>query len=160
RETQECARCAATLSDLPRGSARATRRGRPSCGWNRSFHSSDLILRSPSEARASRRMAASPNLLPWFETARCARLLTMRLRVLELHTEALSDKLLRADPGQLDHAGPGIDRAFEEGRRIGNLDRVRLIAQLPHALIDGGIPHDCIHISVQLGGDLRRDLGR
>jgi len=23
-------------------------------------------------------MAASPNLLPWFETARCARLLTMR----------------------------------------------------------------------------------
>src|SRR5215510_1292915 len=43
---------------------------------------SDLILRSPSEARASRRMAASPNLLPWFETARCARLLTMRPRVL------------------------------------------------------------------------------
>src|SRR5262249_8766414 len=40
----------------------------------------DLILRSPSEARASRRMAASPNLLPWFETARCARLLTMRPR--------------------------------------------------------------------------------
>src|SRR5262249_22899904 len=44
----------------------------------RIFHNSDLILRSPSEARASRRMAASPNLLPWFETARCARLLTMR----------------------------------------------------------------------------------
>src|SRR5262245_66508029 len=45
---------------------------------------SDLILRSPSEARASRRMAASPNLLPWFETARYARLLTMRPSVLEL----------------------------------------------------------------------------
>src|SRR5215470_5820779 len=43
-----------------------------------SFHHSDLILRSPSEARASRRMAASPNSPPWFETARCARLLTMR----------------------------------------------------------------------------------
>jgi hypothetical protein len=27
-------------------------------------------------------MAASPNLLPWFETARCARLLTMRPSVL------------------------------------------------------------------------------
>ena len=27
-------------------------------------------------------MAASPNLLPWFETARCARLLTMRPNVL------------------------------------------------------------------------------
>src|SRR5215510_3604050 len=43
---------------------------------------SDLILRSPSEARASRRMAASPNLPPWFETARYARLLTMRPSVL------------------------------------------------------------------------------
>ena len=64
---------------------------------------SDLILRSPSlkrvharlrraMARASRRMAASPNLLPWFETARIAAkctqaapamacLLTMRLNV-------------------------------------------------------------------------------
>src|SRR5215470_6938571 len=48
-----------------------------------SFHYSDLILRSPSEARASRRMAASSNLLPWFETARCARLLTMRPRELK-----------------------------------------------------------------------------
>src|SRR5262245_7626669 len=56
---------------------------------------SDLILRSPSEARASRRMAANPNLLPWFETARIAakctqaapamaRLLTMRPSALEL----------------------------------------------------------------------------
>src|SRR5262245_38541397 len=45
---------------------------------------SDLILRSPSKARASRRMAASPSLLPWFETARDARLLTMRPSVLEL----------------------------------------------------------------------------
>jgi hypothetical protein len=45
--------------------------------------SSDLILRSPSEARASRRMAENPNLLPWFETARCARLLTMKPSVLE-----------------------------------------------------------------------------
>ena len=43
-----------------------------------SFNHFDLILRSPSEARASRRMAASPNVLPWFETARCARLLAMR----------------------------------------------------------------------------------
>src|SRR5262245_25262260 len=54
----------------------------------------DLILRSPSEARASRRMAASPNSLPWLETARIAakctqaapamaRLLTMRPGVLE-----------------------------------------------------------------------------
>ena len=31
-------------------------------------------------------MAASPNLLPWFETARYARLLTMRPSALELHT--------------------------------------------------------------------------
>src|SRR5215510_5980715 len=67
------------------------------------LHPSDLILRSPSHkrgyarlrramARASRRMAPSPNLLPWFETARIAAkctqaapamacLLTMRLRV-------------------------------------------------------------------------------
>src|SRR5215510_5287181 len=49
-----------------------------------SFHHSDLFLRSPSEARASRRMAASSNLLPWFETARCARLLTMRPKELKL----------------------------------------------------------------------------
>jgi hypothetical protein len=67
-----------------------------------SFHHSDLILRSPSDkrgyarlrramAKASRRMAASPNLLPWFETARYARLLTMRPSVLErdTHPEAL-----------------------------------------------------------------------
>src|SRR5262245_60164008 len=32
----------------------------------------------PAVRRASRRMAASPNLLPWFETRRCATLLTMR----------------------------------------------------------------------------------
>ena len=31
-------------------------------------------------------MAANPNLLPWFETARCARLLTMRPSVLERDT--------------------------------------------------------------------------
>src|SRR5262249_32575915 len=48
------------------------------------FRPSDLILRSPSAARASRRMAASSNLLTWFETARCARLLTMRPSLLEV----------------------------------------------------------------------------
>src|SRR5215510_13796939 len=37
--------------------------------------------------------------------------------------------LFRANPGQLDHASPGIDRALEEGRRIGDLDRVGLVAQ-------------------------------
>src|SRR5215470_8484498 len=59
---------------------------------------SDLILRSPSEARASRRMAASPNLLPWFETARYARLLTMRPSVLELAPKSPKvHRLLRGD---------------------------------------------------------------
>src|SRR5262245_29190669 len=59
------------------------------------FHPPDLILRSPSEARASRRMAASPNLLPWFETARCARLLTMRPSVLEVSWRAQAHALAK-----------------------------------------------------------------
>jgi hypothetical protein len=35
-------------------------------------------------------MAASPNLPPWFETARYARLLTMRPTVLEKHHRKIS----------------------------------------------------------------------
>src|SRR5215813_14833823 len=60
---------------------------------------SDLILRSPSEARASRRMAASPNLLPWFETARCARLLTMRPSVLSSCQTAKIERFTAAFAG-------------------------------------------------------------
>src|SRR5262249_28278348 len=46
-------------------------------------------------------MAASPNLLPWFETARCARLLTMRAERVELVPNRQDGKihsLGRGDP--------------------------------------------------------------
>src|SRR5215813_13734287 len=67
--------------------------------------------------------------------------------------------LLRADPCQPDHAGPAIDRGLEEPRRIGERDRVGLVAQLPHALIDRWIFHHRIDVRVELRGDLRWNLG-
>ena len=83
------------------------------------FRPSDLILRSPSEARASRRMAASPNLLPWFETARIAakctqaapamaRLLTMRPSLLERNTHAQEPTCPKGEAGVSKHRTSAI----------------------------------------------------
>jgi len=44
-------------------------------------------------------MAASPNLPPWFETARCARLLTMRPSVLSSCQIAKIEKFTASEAG-------------------------------------------------------------
>src|SRR5262245_60076826 len=105
-----------------------------------SFHHSDLILRSPSEARASRRMAARPNLLPWFETARCACLLTMRLSVRNSRQIPKIERFTRSFAGATETIASTaqhhqrVERdgalAFRQGHKRIDIDAFDLVAEI------------------------------